>query len=94
MRNKFSDLQEIIDGNVHIVSIAETKIDASFRSAQFVLAGHHLPYRIDVTERKGGILVYVKSSISSRRLTCGNLCDSIQAIPFEINLRKAKWLVI
>ena len=40
------------------------------------------------------ILVYVKSSISSRRLSCENLCDSIQAVPFEINLRKGKWLVI
>ena len=94
MRNKFSDLQKIINGNVDIVSIAETKIDASFPSAQFVLDGYHLPYHMDVTERKGGILVYVKSSIPSLRLTCGNLCDSTQAIPFEINLRKEKWLVI
>ena len=30
----------------------------------------------------------------SCRLTCGNLCDSIQAIPFETNLRKEKWLLI
>ena len=94
MRNKFSDLQEVINGNVDIISVAETKIDASLPSAQFVLDGYHLPYSMDVTERKGGILVYVKPSISFRRLTCGNLCDSIQAIPFEINLRKEKWLVI
>ena len=94
MRNKFSDLQEVINGNVDIISIAETKIDASLPSAQFVLDGYHLPYSMDVTERKGGILVYVKPSIPFRRLTCGNLCDSIQAIPFEINLRKEKWLVI
>ena len=94
MRNKFSDLQEVINGNVDIVSIAETRIDASFPSAQFVLNGYHLPYRMDVTERKGGILVYVKSSIPYNRLTCGNLCDSTQAIPFEMNLRKKKWLVI
>ena len=94
MRNKFSDLQKVINRNVDIVSIAETKIEASFPSAQFVLDGYHLPYHMDVTERKGGILVYVKSSIQSLRLTCGNLCDSTQAIPFEINLRKEKWLVI
>ena len=96
-RNKFSDLQEVTYENVDIVSIAETKTDASFPSAQFVLDGYHLPYRMDVTERKGGILVYVKSLIPSRRLTLWNLrnlCDSIQAIPLEINLRKEKWLVI
>ena len=49
---------------------------------------------MDANERKVGILVYVNSSILSRRITCGNLCDSIQAIPSETNLRKEKWLVI
>ena len=94
VRNKFTDFQEIINGNVDVVSIAETKIDASFPSAQFVLEGYHSPYRLDISSRSGGILVYVKSSIPSRRLSCENLCDSIQAVPFEINLRKEKWLVI
>ena len=73
---------------VDVVSIAETKIDASFPSAQFALEGYHSPYRLDVSSRGGGIFVYVKSSIPSRCLHCENLCDSIQAVPFEINLRK------
>ena len=32
MRKKFTDLQTIINGNVIIVSIAETRLDASFQS--------------------------------------------------------------
>ena len=92
--NKFTDFQKIINGNVDVISIAETKIDVSFPSAQFAFEGCHLPYRLDVSNRSGGILVYVKSSIPSRRLSCENLCDSIQVVPFEINLRKEKWLVI
>ena len=94
VRNKFTDFQEIINGNVDVASIAETKIDASFPSAQFVLEGYHSPYRLDINSKNGGILVYVKFSILSSRLSCENLCDSIQAVPFEINLRKEKWLVI
>ena len=94
VRNKFTDFKEIINGNVDLMSIAETKIDASFPSAQFGFEGYHSPYRLDLNNRSGGILVYVKSSVSSRRLSCENLCDSIQAAPFEINLRKEKWLVI
>ena len=39
MRNRFSDLQKVIKGNVDVASIAETKIDASFPSAQSVLDG-------------------------------------------------------
>ena len=91
VRNKFTNFQEIINANVDVISIAETKIDASFLSAQFVFERYQSPYRLDVSNRSGGILVYVKSSIPSRRLSCENLCDSIQAVPFEINSRKEKW---
>ena len=48
MINKFADLQTIINGNVDIVSIAETKLDASFPSTQFTLEGHHTPSRLDI----------------------------------------------
>ena len=68
-----------------IVSIAETKIGASFPSAQFVFEQYHLPYRLVISSKSGGILLYVKSSISSRCLSCENLSDSIQAVPFEIS---------
>ena len=65
----------------------ETNLDASFPSVQFILEGYHTPYR-------GGILVYVRSSIPSRFLSDEELCRSIQAIPFGINFRMEKWLVI
>ena len=94
VRNKFTDFQEIINGNVDVVSIAETKIDASFPSAQFVLEGYHSPYRLDISSRSGSILEYVKSSIPSRRQSCENLCGSIKAVPVEISLRKEICLVI
>ena len=77
-----------------VVSIAETKIDASFPSAQFALEGYHSPYRFHISSRSGGILVYVKSSIPSRCLSCENLFNAIQVVPFEINFRKEKRLVI
>ena len=68
IRNKFSDLQKIVNGNVDIVSIAETKLDGSFPSAQFFWEGYKAPYRLDVNSRSGGLLLYVKSSIPSRLL--------------------------
>ena len=74
--------------------IAETKIDASFTTAQFLLDNYHQPFRLDINCKWGGILVYVKSSVTSRKLKCDVLLKSIQAIPFELNLRKEKWLVI
>ena len=93
--NKFTNFQEIKIWSVDAVSVAEPKIDVSFPSAQFVFAGYHLLYRLDVSSRsEGGILIHVKSSIPSRRLPCGKLNYSVHTNPFKINLRKEKWLVI
>ena len=36
IRNKFGDLNKIIDGNIDILCIAETKLDESFPNNQFV----------------------------------------------------------
>ena len=52
---------------------------------------------MDINSKSGGILQkwrHVKSSVPSRKLKCDVLLKSIQAIPFELNLRKEKWLVI
>ena len=47
-----------------------------------------------MSEQSDGILVYINSSIPSRQLHCRNLNLSIEVVPFEINLRKDKWLVM
>ena len=90
MRNKFTDLQFIVNGNIYIVSTAETKLDASFPSAQFTLKGYHTPYRLGINNKSGAILVYVKSSVISCCISYEELCISIQAIPFEINFKKGE----
>ena len=94
VRNKFENFKEIINGNVDIFAIAETKLDGSFPTSQFELEGYYLPFRLDITKQSGGLLVYIRSSVPSRQLSYGSICDSIQAIPVEINLRQEKWLMI
>ena len=58
MRNKFDDFKLIIDEYIDILCIAATKIK-SFQTAQFILPGYHKPYRLDVTDKQGGLLVYI-----------------------------------
>ena len=94
VRNKFENFKEIRNGNKDIFAIVETKLDGSFPTSQFELEGYYSPFRLDITKQGGGLLVYLKSSIPSRQLSYGSICNSIQAIPFEINLRQEKWLVI
>ena len=55
IRNKFDALSFIIDTNIDILLISETKLDDSFFSAQVRLRGFCTPYRLD---RKGGVGFY------------------------------------
>ena len=59
----FDNLKTIINENLDILCIAESKIDKSFTTAQFNLRGYQKPYRLDVSDRKGGLLVYIKSHL-------------------------------
>ena len=94
IRNKFDNLKVIVNENIDILCIAESKIDKSFPTAQFLLPGYHKPFRLDISDRKGGLLVYVKSYLPSRLLKSFDIPNDIQIIPFELNLRKEKWLFI
>ena len=62
IRNKFENLCELVAGNVDILCIAETKLDPSFPNSQFLIPDFHKPLRMDVSSRRGGLLVSIKSS--------------------------------
>ena len=93
--NKLENLCELVAGNVDILCIAETKLDLLFLNSQFLIPGFHNHLKIDVSSRRGGLLVvYIKSSLPSKMLTKFKLSSNIQIIPFELNLRKGKWLFV
>ena len=66
VRNKFENRCELVVGNVDILCIAETKLDPLFPNSQFLIPGFHKPLRMDVSSRRGGLLVYIKSSLPSK----------------------------
>ena len=69
----------------------ETKIDKSFPIAQFSWPGyHHKRYRLNVSGRQVGLLVYIKSYLPSRRLRNYTTPKDIQVISFELNVRKER----
>ena len=92
IRNNFENLCELVAGNVDILCIAETKLDPSFPNSQFLIPGFQKPLRMDVYSRRGGLLVYIKSSLPSKISPKFKLPNNIQIIPSELNLRKDKWL--
>ena len=84
----------MFEKNIDIICVAETKIDSSFPSSNFHIPGYRSPYRHDVSEHSGGLLVYIKDHIPSKQLTKYILPKDLQIIAFEVNLRKTKWLLI
>ena len=87
-------MSRLISGNADISIVAETKLDSSFPTTQFVIQGFYNPLRLDINRRSGGLLIYVKGSIPARVLTSFSTLADIQIIAFEINLRKEKWLSV
>ena len=94
IRNKFDDLKLLLGEYVDILAIAETKIDSTFPLNQFIIKDFHKPYRLDINKRSGGILIFIKQHLTTKLLIKHTFPQDVQAIPFEINLEKEKWLFV
>ena len=58
-------LSALLKDKIEILIIAETKIDESFPTNQFLLENFKKPYRLDTSKTSGGLLVYVMQDIPS-----------------------------
>ena len=94
IRNKLDNLKEFIRCDIDILAIGETKLDNSFSSSSISLDGYNSPFRFDSTKSSGGLLVYVNGDIPSKVQNKYKLPEELQIIPYVINLRKQKWLVV
>ena len=93
-RNKFDSVRAALLNYVDIFIATETKINESFPTAQFAIDGFHTRLRLDTTDKSGVLLVYVRSYLPLRQLTKHKISSDIQALVFEINLRKEKWFFL
>ena len=94
IRNKSHDFVTLLQGSMDVLVIAETKLDSSFPTSQFVIPGYKKPYRLDISAHSGGLLVYVNEQITSKELSGIEVPHDIQAKFIELSLRKTKWLLV
>ena len=73
LANKFEQLKEIIGTYLDVFIVVETKLDASFPTAQFSIAGY-TSYRLDRNNFGGGLMVYVREDIPSKTVSKHNFC--------------------
>ena len=87
VRNNFQTLTYIIDHNIDLLLISETKLDDSFPTAQFQMKGFSVPYRYDRNGKGGGLLLYIREDIQSKLLISKSKCN-IETLSVAVNLRK------
>ena len=87
---KFDHLKVLIENNIDVLVLTETKIDSSFPNAQFRIEGFSAPFRLKQNRFGAGVLIYVREDIPCKKLTKHILPDDIEGILVEINLRKTK----
>ena len=63
LRNKLEASQYVINRNLDIILLLETKLGDSFPSAQFILKGHGILYMLDRNCSSRGLLLYVRGDI-------------------------------
>ena len=91
--NKFEALKSLVENIIDVLVIAETKIDESFPSSQFLIEGFSTPFRADRNCHGGGLLLYVREGIPCKAVKCEQLGDA-EALFIEIIINKTKWLLM
>ena len=94
IKNKSENLYSLLADKVGILTIAETKLDGFFPTNQFLMKGFRQPLRLDINRNSGALLIYIKSSLTVKILSNYLLPSDIQAIPFELNLKKRTSLFV
>ena len=84
-------LEEVMGNKIGILLILEeTNVDDTFPLSRFILEGLTPPYRPDIMEHGGGLMLFVRVEIPSKLLPNVNLYGKIENIFVKINLRLAK----
>ena len=93
IRYKIDQLKVIIQDNIDILIIQETKLDGTFPDGQFYIEGFSPPFRRDRNSHGGGLLVYIKEHIPAKILKNNDLGNDIEGFFVELNFKNSKWLL-
>ena len=94
INNKFEQLKYIIKNNIDVLIVTETKLDSSFPSGQFLIDGFAKSFRRDRNKNGGGVMIFIRDDIPSKEIKVNFLPSDIECLFIELNIRKAKWLVV
>ena len=87
IRNECKTSVSLVNSDIDILMISETKIDESFPLSQFMIDGSSMPYGRDKNTHGGWILVYFRNNITLKLLKLENPPSDIEAIFTEMNIK-------
>ena len=91
LRHKFAHFQELLSKhNIDLLAISETKLSDSFPKSMFNVTGYD-QFRQDLSERSGGLVVFVRDDLARRRLTELEINkNGFESVCIEISIGKQK----
>ena len=84
----------MISESIDVLIIAETKLDNTFPTSQFVIEGFMKPFRYDRNQNGDGLLIYVRERAPIKALTKYKAPNDLECGMIEINLKNKKWLLV
>ena len=93
IRNRFEQIKEIVLKYIDILVVTETKLDETFLEFLFLMDGFSKPYRLDRNKNGGGIMIFIRYTVSSKILEKHIFPNDVESIFVELNFRKCKWLL-
>ena len=94
LRYKIINIREVLcKAQLEIIALSETKLNSEFPDAQFKIDGYHFPlFRKDRDENRGGLMIFVRNDIITRRLQDFEP-KGLDCICIELTLSKKKWAI-
>ena len=93
IRNKFEQSKETALKYIDTYVVTETKLDETFLDSLLLMDGFSKPYRFDWTKNGGGIMTFIRDTISSKILEKHIFQNDVESIFVELNFRKCKRLL-
>ena len=92
IRNEFEQLIYIVNNEIDILMISETRLDDTFPTSQFLMQCYSTHFRKDQTTKGSGIRLYVREDVPCK-ITKTEIDACYEGFLIETNLRKKKWLL-
>ena len=72
---------------IEILMIPENKLNVTFPSSKFPIYGFRIAYRLDQSNRGGGILLFLRKNLIKKLLSRHSSPHEIEILLIELNLR-------